>query len=58
MRTELDYQTFEQPIVINNAELEVLKSMMQGRVLHEAFDKHLTHPKETSHDQLSIVDQR
>ena len=32
MRTELDYHTFEQPIIINNAELgfEILKSRVYG----------------------------
>ena len=50
MRTELDYQTFEQPIVRNNAKLafEILKNRV-----NEA-----THPKKTSHHQQSIVDEQ
>ena len=53
MRTELDYLTFEQPIIRNNAELgfEILKSMSQWR-------KQKTPPEKTSRHQQSIVDQQ
>ena len=52
MRIELDLQTFEQPIVRNNAELrfEILKNRVNNASRR--------HPKKTSHYQQSILDQR
>ena len=52
MRTELHCQTFELPIIRNNAELgfEILKKRVN--------DASRRHPKKTSHHQQSIVDQQ
>ena len=52
MRTELDFQTFEEWIVRNNTEL--LFEILTNR----ANDASRSHPKKTSHHQQSIVNQQ
>ena len=53
MRTKLDYQGYEQPIVWNNAELgfEILKNRVNDASRRQ-------HPKMTNHHQQPIVDQQ
>ena len=54
MRTELDYQTLEQPIVRNNAELgfEILKNRV-----NDTSKRHIP-KRQAMHYQQSIVDQQ